>query len=76
MYLVVIQSTVMALLGGRLRWHRMARTGAATAHAGRPDQRFGQGAPPWAEPLVPDVGGGPRRASPRPSPRRAPRQPR
>jgi len=29
MYLVVIQSTVMALLGGRLRWHRMARTGAA-----------------------------------------------
>ena len=35
MYLVVIQSTVMALLGGRLRWHRMARTGAATAHATR-----------------------------------------
>jgi cellulose synthase/poly-beta-1,6-N-acetylglucosamine synthase-like glycosyltransferase/peptidoglycan/xylan/chitin deacetylase (PgdA/CDA1 family) len=33
MYLVVIQSTVMALLGGRLRWHRMVRTGAATAHA-------------------------------------------
>jgi cellulose synthase/poly-beta-1,6-N-acetylglucosamine synthase-like glycosyltransferase/peptidoglycan/xylan/chitin deacetylase (PgdA/CDA1 family) len=33
MYLVVFQSTVMALLGGRLRWHRMARTGAATAHA-------------------------------------------
>src|SRR6185312_10523830 len=29
MYLVVIQSTVMALLGGRLRWHRMVRTGAA-----------------------------------------------
>jgi hypothetical protein len=23
---------VMALLGGRLRWHRMARTGAASAH--------------------------------------------
>jgi cellulose synthase/poly-beta-1,6-N-acetylglucosamine synthase-like glycosyltransferase/peptidoglycan/xylan/chitin deacetylase (PgdA/CDA1 family) len=33
MYLVVIQSTVMALLGGRLRWHRMVRTGAATSHA-------------------------------------------
>jgi hypothetical protein len=33
MYLVVFQSTVMALLGGPLRWHRMARTGAATAHA-------------------------------------------
>jgi len=33
MYLVVIQSTVMALLGSRLRWQRMARTGAATAHA-------------------------------------------
>jgi cellulose synthase/poly-beta-1,6-N-acetylglucosamine synthase-like glycosyltransferase/peptidoglycan/xylan/chitin deacetylase (PgdA/CDA1 family) len=32
MYLVVVQSTVMALLGGRLRWHRMVRTGAATAH--------------------------------------------
>ena len=33
MYLVVIQSTVMALLGGRLRWHRMVRTGAASSHA-------------------------------------------
>jgi cellulose synthase/poly-beta-1,6-N-acetylglucosamine synthase-like glycosyltransferase len=33
MYLVVFQSTVTALLGGRMRWHRMARTGAATAHA-------------------------------------------
>jgi cellulose synthase/poly-beta-1,6-N-acetylglucosamine synthase-like glycosyltransferase len=33
MYLVVIQSTVMALLGGRLRWHRMVRVGAATSHA-------------------------------------------
>jgi hypothetical protein len=32
-YLVVIQSTVMALLGGRLRWHRMVRGGAATSHA-------------------------------------------
>jgi hypothetical protein len=28
MYLVVIQSTVMALIGGRLRWHRMTRVGA------------------------------------------------
>jgi cellulose synthase/poly-beta-1,6-N-acetylglucosamine synthase-like glycosyltransferase len=28
MYLVVIQSTVMALVGDRLRWHRMARIGA------------------------------------------------
>ncbi|WP_433360688.1 bifunctional polysaccharide deacetylase/glycosyltransferase family 2 protein [Actinoplanes sp. CA-142083] len=36
MYLVVIQSTVAALLGGRLRWHRMVRTGAAAVHAGRP----------------------------------------
>jgi hypothetical protein len=35
MYLVVIQSTVAALLGGRLRWHRMVRTGAAAVHAGR-----------------------------------------
>jgi hypothetical protein len=24
---------VMALLGGRLRWHRMVRTGAASEHA-------------------------------------------
>jgi glycosyltransferase involved in cell wall biosynthesis len=31
MYLVVVQSTVMALLGDRLRWHRMHRTGAAAA---------------------------------------------
>ncbi|MEV6850348.1 bifunctional polysaccharide deacetylase/glycosyltransferase family 2 protein [Actinoplanes sp. NPDC051411] len=36
MYLVVIQSTVMAMLGGRLRWHRMVRTGAAAQHAGSP----------------------------------------
>jgi hypothetical protein len=35
MYLVVIQSTVAALLGGRLRWHGMVRTGAAAVHAGR-----------------------------------------
>jgi cellulose synthase/poly-beta-1,6-N-acetylglucosamine synthase-like glycosyltransferase len=35
MYLVVIQSTVMALIGGRLRWHRMARTGAVARYAAR-----------------------------------------
>jgi hypothetical protein len=33
MYLVVFQSTVMALVGGRLRWHRVHRTGAATTRA-------------------------------------------
>jgi hypothetical protein len=35
MYLVVVQSAVTAVLGGRLRWQRMIRTGAATAHAQR-----------------------------------------
>jgi len=35
MYLVVIQATVMALRGGRLRWHSMIRIGAASAHAGQ-----------------------------------------
>lgn len=29
MYLVVVQSTVTALAGIRLRWHRVTRTGAA-----------------------------------------------
>jgi GT2 family glycosyltransferase len=82
MYLVVIQCTVMALLGGRLRWHRIARTGAAGAHAGRPDQPPGPAAPWRADPFMPDVGGGPRWASPRranpgrASTGRAPRQPR
>ena len=33
-YLATVQSTVTALLGGRLGWHRMARTGAATARLG------------------------------------------
>jgi len=33
MYLVVIQSAVTALLGGRLRWQRLVRLGAASAHA-------------------------------------------
>jgi cellulose synthase/poly-beta-1,6-N-acetylglucosamine synthase-like glycosyltransferase/peptidoglycan/xylan/chitin deacetylase (PgdA/CDA1 family) len=33
MYLVVIQSVVTALVGSRLRWHRMQRTGAAEALA-------------------------------------------
>jgi cellulose synthase/poly-beta-1,6-N-acetylglucosamine synthase-like glycosyltransferase len=32
-YLVVVQALVMALLGTRLRWHRMHRTGAAAAYA-------------------------------------------
>jgi cellulose synthase/poly-beta-1,6-N-acetylglucosamine synthase-like glycosyltransferase/peptidoglycan/xylan/chitin deacetylase (PgdA/CDA1 family) len=31
MYLVVVQSVVTALLGSRLRWHRMVRTGDAAA---------------------------------------------
>ncbi|MGX7676562.1 bifunctional polysaccharide deacetylase/glycosyltransferase family 2 protein [Plantactinospora sp. DSM 117369] len=31
MYLVVVQSAVTALLGSRLRWHRMVRTGEAAA---------------------------------------------
>ncbi|RKR90437.1 cellulose synthase/poly-beta-1,6-N-acetylglucosamine synthase-like glycosyltransferase [Micromonospora pisi] len=31
MYLVVIQSVVTVLLGSRLRWHRMVRTGEAAA---------------------------------------------
>jgi len=35
MYLVVIQSTVMALIGGRLGWHRMPRTGAVARYAAR-----------------------------------------
>ena len=32
-YLAVFQSTVMVLVGGRLRWHRMVRTGAFGARA-------------------------------------------
>ncbi|MBN1173531.1 MAG: glycosyltransferase [Micromonosporaceae bacterium] len=32
-YLVVVQALVMALLGARLRWQRMHRTGAAAAYA-------------------------------------------
>jgi hypothetical protein len=32
MYLVVVQSVVMALVGGRMRWQRMVRTGAAGAY--------------------------------------------
>src|SRR5262249_22614851 len=35
MYLVVVQSTVMAIAGGRLRGHRVAGPGAASAHARR-----------------------------------------
>ena len=45
MYLVVIQSTVMALLGGRLRWHRTVRTGAATVHASTTTHASGRPAP-------------------------------
>ncbi|MEV4758900.1 bifunctional polysaccharide deacetylase/glycosyltransferase family 2 protein [Micromonospora sp. NPDC049559] len=40
MYLVVIQSVVTVLMGTRLRWHRMVRTGEAAAFA-----RAGTGAP-------------------------------
>jgi hypothetical protein len=60
MYLVVIQSTVMALLGGRLRWHRMVRTGAATAHA------QGETPPPAPGPVAgpPDLAAGYRPVSP------------
>jgi cellulose synthase/poly-beta-1,6-N-acetylglucosamine synthase-like glycosyltransferase/peptidoglycan/xylan/chitin deacetylase (PgdA/CDA1 family) len=45
MYLVVFQSTVMALIGGRLRWHRMARTGAVSARlaARQPGRPTGHG---------------------------------
>jgi cellulose synthase/poly-beta-1,6-N-acetylglucosamine synthase-like glycosyltransferase/peptidoglycan/xylan/chitin deacetylase (PgdA/CDA1 family) len=41
MYLVVVQSVVTVLLGSRLRWHRMVRTGEAAAlvHAGAPSTR-------------------------------------
>jgi peptidoglycan/xylan/chitin deacetylase (PgdA/CDA1 family)/GT2 family glycosyltransferase len=48
MYLVVFQSTVMALLGGRLRWQRMARIGAVAGHPGAadvPPPRTAGGAP-------------------------------
>jgi hypothetical protein len=34
MYLVVVQSVVTALIGNRLRWHRMVRTGQAAALGG------------------------------------------
>ena len=30
MYLVLIQSLVTALTGGRLRWHKLRRTGEAS----------------------------------------------
>ncbi|GAA4460415.1 bifunctional polysaccharide deacetylase/glycosyltransferase family 2 protein [Phytohabitans houttuyneae] len=44
MYLVVIQSTVMALVGDRLRWHRMVRTGAVAAIPHKPlDGRLTRG---------------------------------
>jgi cellulose synthase/poly-beta-1,6-N-acetylglucosamine synthase-like glycosyltransferase len=40
MYLVVVQSTVTALTGMRLRWHRVARTGQASQALGTSDQPF------------------------------------
>jgi len=36
MYLVVIQSVVALLLGSRLKWHRMKRSGTAGEHIGGP----------------------------------------
>ncbi|MEV0221391.1 bifunctional polysaccharide deacetylase/glycosyltransferase family 2 protein [Streptomyces sp. NPDC050704] len=36
MYLVVIQSVVAALLGNRLKWHRMQRSGTAAEQIGGP----------------------------------------
>jgi hypothetical protein len=33
MYLVVVQSVVTALLGTRLKWHRMQRSGAVASLA-------------------------------------------
>ncbi|MFI1169498.1 bifunctional polysaccharide deacetylase/glycosyltransferase family 2 protein [Streptomyces sp. NPDC020801] len=36
MYLVIIQSMVTAVLGSRLTWHRMQRTGTATQQRGQP----------------------------------------
>ncbi|MCW3842933.1 bifunctional polysaccharide deacetylase/glycosyltransferase family 2 protein [Micromonospora yasonensis] len=39
MYLVVVQSVVTALIGNRLRWQRMARTGEAAALVGGPVAR-------------------------------------
>jgi len=68
MYLVVIQSTVTALLGGRLRWHRMVRTGAATARA-RAENRT-HGAPLPARPAGPYPAtppAGPYRSTPYPA---------
>ena len=44
MYLVVVQAAVTAVLGSRLRWHRMARTGAAAALV--PDITRPSGGPP------------------------------
>jgi hypothetical protein len=55
MYLVVIQSTVMALLGGRLRWQRMARIGAVAGDAAEAGAR--------REAFVARVGGGRRKVA-------------
>lgn len=37
MYLVVIQSVVAFLLGTRLKWQRMHRSGTAAQHIGQPE---------------------------------------
>jgi cellulose synthase/poly-beta-1,6-N-acetylglucosamine synthase-like glycosyltransferase len=54
MYLVVIQSTVMALTGGRLRWHRMVRIGAAGALDAASPARLhpASGTAPWPPRLL------------------------
>jgi cellulose synthase/poly-beta-1,6-N-acetylglucosamine synthase-like glycosyltransferase/peptidoglycan/xylan/chitin deacetylase (PgdA/CDA1 family) len=56
MYLVVVQSTVMALIGGRLHWHRIHRTGVlatATVRQSLPDPRLRRPAPPPRQPPPP-----------------------
>jgi cellulose synthase/poly-beta-1,6-N-acetylglucosamine synthase-like glycosyltransferase len=52
MYLVVVQSTVMALLGGRLHWQRMARIGAVSAHPGAAVPPPGPVPPGWSAPAA------------------------
>ncbi len=57
MYLVVIQSVVTAVLGNRLRWHRMHRTGSAGAQlAQTAGPRTGLGADPDAAASSPPGG--------------------
>ena len=51
MYLVVVQSVVTAVIGNRLRWQRMVRTGEAAALAGvrpgAPVNAAGRGGRPY-----------------------------